>query len=429
MHADSVKIDIERAIETDPITPDRAVVKILWGFVIVGSIMTLLSVLQFPLKLLWGIYYSNLLYWMGLSLGGIMVTVIFQIVRAKWSAPVRRLFEAHAGFLFSAYCFFLLTYLGKDYLFTWAAEPMPGREWWMQPNFVYIRHAICLGLLFFLFWRYTMLSLRGDIGLIRENQKVRNNWLNWDYDLITRNWKGSAVEIPELQNRMSRFAPVLVMCYAVIYSLFAFEMVMGMNQIWFSNLFGAFLFIGNIYLAWAITTILAFYLTKKSPALSKNVGTQQFWDLGKLTFAFCMLWGYFVFSQFLVQWYGNLPEETQWLILRTREYPWKGLAWLVFGMCFVVPFIILMSRDVKRTPKLLAAIVAIPAIGILLERYLLVMPELNPDFIPFGLNTLFAHLGVTALFFGTYFLSYFSFLSKYPFINVSSPLARNSAEW
>jgi len=228
---------------------------------------------------------------------------------------------------------------------------------------------------------------------------------------------------------MSFHAPIIVFVYAVVMSLFAFEMIQGMDTMWFSNLYGAHIFVSSIFIAWCGTGIITNYLRVKNPLLASQIKTQQWWDMGKLTFAFCMLWGYFIFAQFLVQWYGNLPEETAWLSLRMREYPWKALAWVVFGMCFVIPFITLMSQDVKRTPWLYASVCIVPFIGLFLDRYITIMPQLSPESIPLGgmlgVITILSFLGA----FSGYLLVYFGFLKKYPWLAVSSPCARNSVDW
>ena len=429
MHSDPVRIDIASVVRSDRIVPEVSLRALAWTFLFVGICAWSLAFIWFDKKILWGIYFANTLFFLGLSLGGSMLPVLFQIVRAKWASPVRRLYECHASFLLFGFLLFIGTYFGKESLFPWATAPLPGREWWMQPNFAYTRH--CVSLLFligYILW-FVRQSLRADIGYISEDSYAKTKWADWEYLSIIRGWKGSEVEVPEIQRRMSFHAPIIVFFYAIVVSLFAFEIVMGMDTSWFSNLFGAHIFISSIYIAWCGTGIIVNYLRKRYPLLGAQIGTQQYWDMGKLTFAFCMLWGYFIFAQFLVQWYGNLPEETQWMILRIREYPWKIIGWCVFGGCFVIPFITLLSEDVKKIPWLYGSFVIVPFLALFLERYLIVMPQLSPNEIPLhgglALITILTFLG----FLGGYVICYFSFLSKFPFLTVSSPLARNSVEW
>lgn len=425
MHAELPAINIEEVVRADPIAPSRSLQFLMLLCVTVGFVTFSVGLWSYPADLLWGSYYVSLLFFMGLSAGGVMISAIFQIVRATWSAPIRRLAEANAAFLPIAYVLFLVTYFGKEHLFPWANAPRPGSEWWMQPNFVYARFAVLLGFLFFMMSRYVLMSLRGDIGLIRERSPEKRFWNRWFYTALTRNWKGTEAEVRELQPKLSFNAPVLVIFYALIYSFFSFEMIMAMDRMWMSNLFGGFMFMGNVYIAWAVLGMSTVYHSSKEPKFGKMVSTNQLWDLGKLTFGFCMIWGYFFWSQFLPQWYGNLPEETAFIITRIREYPWKGFAWCTFAACFICPFILLLSRDLKKTPAAYATVCLLIFIGIWCEKYLIVMPKMTPDGIPFsGFD-----VGIFLGFLGMYVLSIQTFLANLPYAPVSHPVARGVTEW
>ena len=178
-------------------------------------------------------------------------------------------------------------------------------------------------------------------------------------------------------------------------------------------------------MGWGVLIILTLLMTSRNKNLSSSVTNQQWWDLGKLQFGFCMLWGYLFFAHYLPQWYGNLPEETQWLILRTKEFPWKGWSWVTFAMCFIVPFIMLLSDDIKRVPKLLACVSGLILLGVWAEKYVVVMPNFSVDAIPFG----WIEISVFFMFLGLYGISVLGFMSKVPYMPVGSPLARGITKW
>lgn len=425
MHSAAPSIDIEKAINAQPFQPAATLRKALWLAVLFGVTTFFTGILSGDAAHTWFCFYWALIYFMGLAAGGVIISAIFQITRATWSASIRRLTEANVAFLPVAFILFLATYVGRQYLFPWARSPRPGTEWWMQPGFVYVRMGLLLGILFFFMWRFVRLSLRGDIGMAKDHAKDPSRWYGFFYNAITERWRGLPLEVSEIQNRLSQRAPALALVYAIVYSLFAFEMVMAMDYRWMSNLFGGFMFIGNIYGAWAILTLLTLYHVKRDKVFAEWVTTNELWDLGKLTFGFCMVWGYFFFSQFLPQWYGNLPEETQYLILRTREFPWKGFAWVTLAACFIVPFILLLSRDLKKTPRCIGTVSVLILIGLAMERYLLVMPQFSPGIIPFGVTEVGIFLGI----FGLYGLSLQGFLASVPPVVISSPLAHGSADW
>lgn len=437
-HGAKLDIDLDAALEADPMRPRKPLSLLLWGLVTAGVIVFLwaLAVAEETDKgVVWAAFFINLIFWMGLAAGGVVISLILQIVRAQWSPPIRRIAEANVAFLPYAYFLVLFTYFGKEYLFPWARGPMPGREWWMQPDFVYLRFAILLALLFILFYRFVRTSVRGDVGMLRELGKNKSAWGGMGNERLTEGWKGADVEVPELQRKMSCSAPVLIFLYATIYSLFAFEMVMGMDTIWYSNMYGGFTFIGNIYIGWASLALLVIAYDHYNRDYAKVISTNQLWDMGKLTFGFCMLWGYMFFSQFLPQWYGNLPEETQWLILRTRELPWKTIAYIVFSMCFVVPFVSLISRDLKKTPWAYASVCLIILLGVWGEKYVTIMPAFSPNSVPLihsdgpGVGVGIVEVAVFLGFLGAYLLSIRSFLAKVPFLPVSHPMTRGSIDW
>ncbi len=422
MHAEPLHIDLQQAIDAGPFAPEKRVTTLCWLCVVFGVIALVGGlVTEYPDAYVWGTYYTSFLFWMGLSVGSVMTTVIVQIVRATWVVPVRRIAEANIAFLPWAFVLFLITYLGKEHLFPWAVTPMPGREWWMQPGFVYMRFGLLFLLFFYLLYQYTKNSLRSDVGVAQEKAANSDSWKGGIYANLTESWRGEKEEVPALQRRMSIMAPAVVVAYVVVWTLFATEMLAGMNTIWFSNMFGGFEFLGNIYMGWAATGVIAIHLAAKNEVFSKILRRRQLWDLGMLCFGFCMLWGYTFFSQYLPQWYGNMPEETQWLILRTKEFPWKPFSYLTLATAFIIPFILLLSEDVKKNPKTFMGVAGVIFTGLWLEKYVLIMPELSPSLVPFSIVDVGIFLGMM----GIYGLSIQGFLRRFPIITVSHPQAKN----
>jgi hypothetical protein len=143
-HVDVVPVNIEKVIEAGPIEVGSNTVFKLWVMVFAGIFVFSAGLLFGDAGETWGAFYVNAVWFQGLALGGVMTTVIMQIVRAKWGAPVRRLAEANVAYLPVAFVVFLTTYFGREYLFYWGRHPMPGREFWMHPTFVYFRFALLL---------------------------------------------------------------------------------------------------------------------------------------------------------------------------------------------------------------------------------------------------------------------------------------------
>lgn len=421
-HIDPLTIDPAEVAKNGPVKFSPKVTSLFFMCLYFGVGMLGLGLLAYPYEQLFGALYTSLIYFMGLAAGSVMIAIIFQITHAKWSPPVRRIAEAGSSFLLYAWLILMSMYFAKEYIWYWGHSPMPGREWWMQPDFTFLRNGLLLGFLFFMMNRFVRWSLRRDVGLLREIGGVNSIWANDDYNCLLKGWEGSHVEAPRLEKRMTIMGPVMVALYAVIYSLFAFEMIMGMDPIFFSTMFGGFIFVGNIYGAWAVIGLWMIGLKCYDKNYGAMTGSQQQHDIGKLTQGFGILWAYLFFSQFLPIWYGNLPEETQWMILRTREMPWQGLGMATLGMCFIAPFLVLLSRDVKRTPALYGFMASVILAGLWLERYILVMPQISPSVIPFGPLEFGFFLG----FLGAYGLCVKYFLEKYPPVAVSDPAVQES---
>jgi Ni/Fe-hydrogenase subunit HybB-like protein len=186
---------------------------------------------------------------------------------------------------------------------------------------------------------------------------------------------------------------------------------MALDPSWYSTLFGAYFFVSSFYLGLAAIAILA-VLAQRRLGLEEQIGRRQFHDLGKLLFGFCLVTGNFFWSQFVVIWYGNLPEETAYLILRGYEMPWAPLTWTILIVSFIIPFLLLLSRRVKESPRILLPIALVILIGMWIERYILVVPSLwHQAGLPFG----WIELLITGGFLAAVALSYSAFLSIFPF--------------
>jgi len=153
--------------------------------------------------------------------------------------------------------------------------------------------------------------------------------------------------------------------------------VMGMDPHWYSTLFGAYSFIKSVYVGFGALIILA-AVVHMHQANRFSLKATQFHDLGKLFFAFCLVWADFFYVQFVVIWYGNIPEETAYVIERIMLSPWRYLAWIVFAVCFVGPFLILLNKKIKTIPGAMLVICAVVIVGMWLEHLLLLGPALFP---------------------------------------------------
>lgn len=308
-----------------------------------------------------------------------------------------------------SFLLFFVLFLGRETLFPWILDPVPEKQAWLNVPFLFARNAIALLLLYGAGLAYLYYSLRPDVGMVDRPARRLDHGI---YYVFTRNWRGLEAELERRRNVLAVLAPLYILLYTLVFSLLGFDLAMSLDPHWYSTLFGAYFFMSSFYLGLAATAIIA-VLARRALGLHRHIARGQLHDLGKLLFGFCLVTGDFFWSQFVVIWYGNIPEETQYIILRAKEMPWAPLSWVVLVVAFLIPFFVLLSRWAKRAPSVMLAVGVLIAAGMWLERYVLVVPSLwHGEAAPLG----WLEAGVTAGFLGAVGLSYVFFLQHFPIL-------------
>ncbi|MBI3182978.1 MAG: hypothetical protein HYZ28_12650 [Myxococcales bacterium] len=295
---------------------------------------------------------ASWLFFTGTAFGVLGFQAAMRIAGAQWSRSLLPLFPAAYGFVPFGALVLALLLLGVSRWAPWVHDSMPHREWWLNVPFLVVRSVVL----------YSALA-----------------WLGW---LLVKPRKDGAE--PSM-----RVAVVYCLVYAVTLSVWWFDFVLALDPEWVSTLLGAQGFMGALLAGVAVVALLALKTGMAS-------GDQRH-DLGKLLFGFSVFWAYLVWSQYLPIWFGNMPEETGFL-LRRMHSPWLPLTVLVVGLSFVVPFIGLFSEKAKRAPRVLAAL----AIGLLagqwLEKYLMVVPSVSGEHSAVGIAAVLVSLGLAGAF-------------------------------
>ena len=350
----------------------------------------------------WAIFLVNFLFWSGAAMAGVVLPAIFQISNARWPIPIKGLAEACAAYLPVSFLWFLVSWFGRRSIFPWASHSEQVHSAWLDTSSLYGREAVALLLLYGIGILFIARSMRAGSPMFVD---PRGN---------------HAPRARERDRSPQTLAIVVLILYALLYTLFAWDFVMSLDPSWTSTLFGAFYFVGNLYLGLAILTLLVLYsrwrydLTAAAGnrRLSSHSGDSEILrNFGKLLLTFSLLWVYFFWSQYIVIWYGNLPHETEFLLVRFAQEPWKILAVSVLLLNFVIPFVLLLPRGAKENKRVLLATSVTIATGIWLESFLLVVPSLAPHpRILFG----WSELLITAGFFASFALTYLLVLSWIP---------------
>ena len=318
----------------------------------------------------WTVLLVNYLYFVGLAQGGVTWAAVLDLAKARWSDPVRRLGEACAAFLPISFIPAVALFFGRRWILPWIGEDMGDRAGWMNVPALFARNAIGLVLL-------TVLSLV--------------------YVSRSRRARASGEDPERAHRRTAALSVAIPIAYAVVFSVLAFDFVMGLRPFWHSTLIGPYFFCGALYCAMACLALGAAVLGRAADS-PWRLALQQRLDVGNLLLAFGMLTTYMFFAHLLVIWYANLPDETGFLIARYHHPPWFMLTWIVIGGAFLAPFALLIVREVKASPRLLACVAGLVLIAMWLERYLLVAPSLMPEHPHSGAAEVFATLGFAGAF-------------------------------
>ncbi len=372
MHHDTIDISTEpRRLEQ--LAPRLAVVAAVAALVGLGGAAAVVQGSDGGLDHLLATYLVSFTYFLSLSLGALFFVLIQHVTRAGWSVVVRRIAEALAANVVVVALLAIPVVAGMHHLYHWShAEAvagdaiLAGKAPFLNPTFFTIRVVV-----YFLIW----------IGL---------SWF-----LFRTSTRQDGSRDPLLTLRMERLSAPGLILFALSVNFAAFDLLMSLDPHWFSTIFGVYYFASSVVCFYAFMPLILVFL-QRSGRLGRAVTIEHYHDLGKMLFAFTVFWAYIAFSQYMLIWYGNMPEETGWFLKRqTGDWVWVSLA-LLFGH-FVIPFFALVSRYPKRRPALLAVAGVWMAVMHWVDLYWLAMPELSAG-PSFGLVDVLAFVGVGGVF-------------------------------
>jgi hypothetical protein len=290
-------------------------------------------------------YLTAFVYWLGIALGGLLLTMIFHAAGARWMIVLRRGMEAMAGAIPLFVVLFIPIVLGAKHLFVWADPPqtLPAHEL----HLIHEKHG-WLNLPFFAVRGFVYLAVFVVLQVALTRWSVRQDETG-AADLTLRQRKLASVGLPFI---------ALAMTFA------AFDWLMSLSPTWFSTMFGVYYFAGSFLGAICLLVLLTTVSRTAPDGWGRLASLAHFHNLGKLMLAFTAFWAYIAYSQYMLIWVSNLPEEIPWYITRQTGF-WRGVAIFLALGHFVVPFFALLSRDLKLRPELLSIV----AIWLLLVHY------------------------------------------------------------
>jgi Ni/Fe-hydrogenase subunit HybB-like protein len=403
--------------------------KLLLGFVVIGLIGFAAGLIGSRSYLAWQALLVNTMFFGGIALGGLAFSLIFTITNAKWGRPIKRLAEALGAFIPIGALLLCLLFFGADHFFEWMDHDkvIHAKAGWLNFPFFIIRNVVVLGLFVAASSYYLKTVIRPDIGLAGKLSDFGNPFA----DRFVKNYGSQEEEEAGAEKRAKTIAPLLALLFFFLCTLLAFDWMMSIDQEWFSTMFGVQYAIANLIGAAAALLIIA-GIARQKFQLDEYITIDRYHDLAKLTFAVCALWTYLIFSQVLVIWYADLPEETPYLILRMQSVEWGWMFWVLFFLMFFIPFFGLMSRTACNSIWFSRLIAVDVLVGVWLEKYFLIVPSIQENNASAGLidassglpgfSPNFYDVSITLGVFGIFLLSGFWFLQRVPAIPISDPL-------
>jgi len=356
----------------------------------------------------WQAYLINFLLWSGIAQGAVLFSTVMHMTKARWSGPLSGLSESFAAFFPLSFILYLVLFFGHTHIFPWIHEDLHGKEIWLNVPFLFTRNFIGLVILYTLGFGYLYNALQLKIDPNQSQGKFRK--------IIANAWQRNNRDTQRIKDRMTMWGGFYILAFAIVLCLIGYDLIMSMDPHWISTLFGAYHFIKAFYVGLGALIILA-SIIRLSRGNASGLNDSHFHDIGKLFFAFCLLWADFFYVQLMVIYYGNISEETHYVITRTMLAPWNKLAWTVFIVCFICPFIILLNKTIKTKPILMVILCSVVIIGIWFEHLLLLGPALShdADSIPLGIADGFISIGFLGLMMMavTYILKRFPELSHF----------------
>jgi hypothetical protein len=327
---------------------------------------------------------------------------------------VQRLVQPLATFLPFSLIGLVILWFGKDVLWqwvNWAERP----AWLATASGVFLRDAAIIVVMSILGLWVLYRETRIDLGAMLQANRAQAKGLA---AFLTKGWKGNEQEQMKTLRFMRTISPLIIFVYAVGFSAISVDLEMSLQRHWQSSMFPGIYWLGQFYAAFATTTILVALWRLRAP-VDSVMSEHNLMDLGNMLWGTCIFWAYVNWAQYFVVWMGNIPHEAAWHILRWRVAPWESLAFIMLGCVFVAPFLLLFNRLLKRRSTALAAVGALGFIGVLLQRFLYVMPSvavLGPT--DFGL----AEVTVTLGFLGAVALPYLWLVRRVPLFPIEDPL-------
>jgi hypothetical protein len=320
------------------------------GLAAVGVIIAAVGAVLAPDRL-WASWLLVGFFALGLGLAGLCFVAIHYTTGASWSVAIRRVPEALAGTLPFAVALLAIVFVVRPELYAWTTGALDSaggefafkRFWLSRPFFLLRAAAYCV------------------------------IWVVFAVEIRRRSQRQDSDGDPRWTRANARLSAAFLVVFGVTFTLASADWMMSLEPMWYSTIFGVYNFAGLFLSGLAALTLVALWLERRGP-LQGVLNDDHLHDLGKLLFAFSIFWMYIWFSQYMLIWYTNIPEETSYFVRRVHG-SWFVLFVANVVLNWLVPFVVLLRRDTKRQRSTLGRVAAIVLLGRWLDVYLMIFPS------------------------------------------------------
>ncbi len=366
-----------------------------YSFIVIGIITLAIGIFKNPERL-WTSYLTAFFYFACLASGAMFFVAFNHAAKAGWSASIRRFAEAMTSYFPVMLISSLVLILGFKFLYAWGTkdgyhELAHSKQIYLAPWFVVAR------LLIF------------GLGSIVFAKLIVGNSLKQDQS-------GEHA----LTHKNLSLSIGYIAFFAIFFSLFSIDLMMSLLPTWYSTIYGLYCFAGAIQSTMAFLAIMIVWM-RKSPWISGYVTEEHQHDVGKFLKGFTVFWAYIAFSQFMLIWYANIPEETEFYIMRSLN-GWMPVSFGLLIFRFIVPFLILLPRGNKRNNSILVGTSILVLVMQYIDLYWLVYPNFNEGVPKFGGWEIGTFLGFAGLF----LMTMIQFMTKHSIVAVKDPRMHES---
>ena len=326
----------------------------------------------FDAKRTWANYLLNNYYFLSIAMGAAFFGAIQYITNSGWSAAFKRIPEAMVAYIPFAGVFFLIMFFGMHSIFEWTHDEVLLHDELIQHKSPYLNVPFFFIRVIVFFAAWTIMSK------------------------ILRKYSLKEDEVGGMQyfEKSELYSKIFIFIIAITFSLFAVDMLMSLDPHWFSTLFAAKSFIAAFLHGSTIIALIVIILNRTGNLDILN--RSHLHDFTRYIFMTSIVWGYFNFAEFMLIWYGNIPEETVWFVER-----WQGTYKILFFaniiLNWAIPFFALMPRKTSRSKMFIFPVIVLLMIGQYTELYYIIWPNVVHE-AKFGLLEIGAFLGYLGIF-------------------------------